>query len=296
MNYSVPPGLYRLGKPDENSPVLVTANYKLTVDFLRKELGGMHIWILILNTHGINVWCAAGKGAFGTNELVRQIEDYDLKSFVAHREVILPQLGAPGIAAHEVRKLTGFRVVYGPVYAKDIPAFIANGKAATPEMRRVHFRLSDRLVLIPMELIPALKWVPAILGLILAMRFAEGSRFDIGMLRDIASYLGAILVGTTAFQIMVPWIPGRSFAWKGWFLGMLWALSLMIWLPSPLWIGISNLLVLPMITAYLALNFTGSTTFTSLSGVQKELRIAAPAMIASVTLGVILRLASRLWN
>jgi hypothetical protein len=296
MDYSTSPGLYRLGKADENSPVLVTANYKLTVDCLRKELGGMHVWILVLNTNGINVWCAAGKGAFGTSELVRQIETCELKSLVAHREVILPQLGAPGVAAHEVRKLTGFRVVYGPVYAKDIRAFIVNGKAATPEMRQVHFNLADRLVLIPMELIPALKWVPAVLGLILAMRLAEGSGFGTGILKDVASYLGAILMGTILFQIMVPWIPGRSFAWKGWFLGMLWALSLMIWLPSPLWIGISNLLVLPMITAYLALNFTGSTTFTSLSGVQKELRIAAPAMIASVTLGVILRLASRLWN
>jgi hypothetical protein len=294
MNYSLPPGLYRIGKPDENSPVLVTANYKLTVDSLRKELGGMHAWILILNTHGINVWCAAGKGTFGTDELVRQIENCSLKSLVAHREIILPQLGAPGMAAHEVRKLTGFRVVYGPVYAKDIPAFIANGKRATTDMRRVHFHLSDRIVLIPMELIPALKWVPAIIGMILVMRLAEGSRFDVGILKDIASYLGAVLVGTTIFQIMVPWIPGRSFAWKGWFLGMLWALSLMLWLQPAFWIGISNLLVLPMITAYLALNFTGSTTFTSLSGVQKELRIAAPAMIASVGLGLILRIASRL--
>jgi len=37
MNYLVTPGLYRIGDPDSLSPVLVTANYKMTVDSLRKE-------------------------------------------------------------------------------------------------------------------------------------------------------------------------------------------------------------------------------------------------------------------
>ena len=295
MNYSVLPGLYHLGKPDENSHVLVTANYKLTFDKLRKELGGIHAWILVLDTYGVNVWCAAGKGTFSTKEVVRQIESSNLKSLVSHREEILPQLGAPGVAAHEVRKLTGFKVVYGPVYAKDIPAFLASGKQATPEMRCVHFRLRDRAVQIPMELIPALKWVPAIVAVILIIRLVEGSGINAGISTDIISYLGAIAMGTMVFQLLVPWIPGRSFAWKGWLVGMLWALSLVIWMHTTPWIMISNLLVLPMITSYLALNFTGATTFTSLSGVQKELRIAAPVMIASMGLGIILRLASRMW-
>jgi hypothetical protein len=295
MNYMVSPGLYRFGKPDENSPVLVTANYKLTVDLLRKELGSLHAWILVLNTFGINVWCAAGKGTFGTDEVVQQIENADLKSLVAHREIILPQLGAPGVAAHEVMKRTGFKVIYGPVYARDIKAFLASGKQAAPPMRSVRFRLQDRAVLIPMELVSTLKWIPAIVGLILIMRFSEGSGITTGLIGDIASYLGAIAMGAIVFPIIFPWIPGRSFAWKGWLLGILWALSMAIWLPLTLWVGISNFLVLPMIAACLALNFTGATTFTSLSGVRKELSVAAPAMIASAGLGVILRIASRIW-
>jgi hypothetical protein len=293
MHYSVPPGLYRIGNPDENSPVLVTANYKMSVDLLRKELAGANAWILVLNTYGINVWCAAGKGTFGTDELVKQIENAGLNSVVAHREIILPQLGAPGVAAHEVRKRTGFSVVYGPVYARDLPAFLVGGKQ--PEMRCVRFGLMDRTVLIPMELIPALKWAPVIVGLILLMRFAEGSGTKIGILQDIISYFGAVAMGTVVFQVLLPWIPGRSFVWKGWLLGAIWALSLVFWLRPLLWIAVSNLLVLPMITAYLALNFTGSTTFTSLSGVQKEIRLATPVMIASAGLGIALRMASRLW-
>jgi hypothetical protein len=295
MKYSVAPGLYRLGKPDENSPVLVTANYKMTFDLLRSQLGSLSAWILVLNTHGINVWCAAGKGTFGTDEVVKQIDAANLKSVVAHRDVILPQLGAPGVAAHEVKKRTGFKVIYGPVYAKDIPKFLADGKQATPEMRRVEFGLKSRVALIPMELIPALKWVPVIVAAIVGMRLADGSGLNTGILGDILGYLGAIGIGAIVFQIVLPWIPGRSFVLKGWLLGIVWALTVSFLLRLNLWITISNLLVLPVMAAFLALNFTGSTTFTSLSGVQKEIRLATPIMIASAGLGIILRIGLRLW-
>jgi hypothetical protein len=295
MSYAIAPGLYRIGSPGENSPVLVTSNLKLTFDIVRSQLDGVSAWILVLNTRGINVWCAAGKGTFGTDELVQQIERANLKSVVTHREIILPQLGAPGIAAHEVRKRTGFTVIYGPVYARDIRAFLAAGKRATPEMRLVRFPMKDRIALIPMEVIPALKWVPLIIVLILVMRLADGSGVNVGMWRDLLAYLGAMGAGAAAFQILLPWIPGRSFVWKGWLLGIVWAISFSLWLrPNP-WIAVSNILVLPVIAAYLALNFTGSTTFTSLSGVQKEIRLAAPALIASGAIGIVIRIALRLW-
>jgi hypothetical protein len=295
MSYTVAPGLYRIGSPDGNSPLLVTSNLKMTFDIVRNQLDGISAWILVLNTRGINVWCAAGKGTFGTNELVRQIETANLKSVVSHREVILPQLGAPGIAAHEVRKRTGFRVIYGPVYAKDIRAFLAAGKRATPEMRLVRFRLKDRIGLIPMELIPALKWVPALIALILIMRLADGSGINLGVWRDLLAYLGAMGVGAAVFQIALPWIPGRSFVLKGWLLGIVWAVLVSFWLEPSARITISNILVLPVIAAYLALNFTGSTTFTSLSGVQKEIRLATPVLVASGAVGIVLRMAMRLW-
>jgi hypothetical protein len=295
MNYSVKPGLYRIGTPDENSPVFVTANYKMTFDLLRRELNGIRAWILVLNTYGINVWCAAGKGTFSTGEIVQQIEKANLKGVVTHREIILPQLGAPGVAAHEVRKRTGFKVTYGPVYAKDIPSFLARSREATPEMRRVQFTLGNRLALIPMELIPSLKWIPAVLGLIVLLRFVDGTGLHIGIFKDVVSYLGALIMGTVVFQIILPWIPGRSFILKGWLLGMIWAVAITLWIQPGYWTAASNFLVLPVITAYLALNFTGSTPFTSLSGVQKEIRLAAPPMIASAAFGMALRLAFRLW-
>ncbi|MDD1706180.1 MAG: carbon monoxide dehydrogenase, partial [Methanoregulaceae archaeon] len=146
------PGLYTIGNPTPESPVIVTANYTLSVDAVRAHLAGTDCYLLVLDTKGINVWCAAGKGTFGTTELVRRIAHTGLPEIVRHRTLILPQLGAPGISAHEVRQRSGFRVEYGPVRAEDLPGYLATGKC-TPEMRRVIFPLKDRAVLIPIELV-----------------------------------------------------------------------------------------------------------------------------------------------
>ena len=97
-HYTIDPGLYALGTPNGQSPVLVTSNYKMSFDRLRQALPGRNSWILVLDTKGINVWCAAGKGTFGTAELVTRIESSSLTQIVSHRELILPQLGGAGVA------------------------------------------------------------------------------------------------------------------------------------------------------------------------------------------------------
>ena len=141
MDYSVAPGLYALGNPHDNSPVLVTANYKMSFDRLREALPGRDVWILVLDTDGINVWCAAGKGTFGTEELVGRIKSSGLINIVKHRKLILPQLGAPGVSAHLVAKLSGFKVQYGPIRAEDLPAYLDAGCKATAQMRIITFPL-----------------------------------------------------------------------------------------------------------------------------------------------------------
>ena len=115
------PGLYAVGEPDRESDVFVTANYKLSFDILRRELKGLNAWIIVLDTKGINVWCAAGKGTFGTNELINRINEINLHNVVSHRRIIIPQLGAVGVNARIVHQRTGFRVYFGPVHAKRHP-------------------------------------------------------------------------------------------------------------------------------------------------------------------------------
>jgi CO dehydrogenase/acetyl-CoA synthase gamma subunit (corrinoid Fe-S protein) len=144
-------GLYTLGKTTKDSPVFVSANYTLSFDALRSALAGIDAYILVLDTKGINVWCAAGKKTFGTDELVRRIEAVKLHDIVNHRLLIVPQLGATGVSAREVRARSEFKVEFGPVRAADLPEYLKTHKA-TEEMRLVNFTILDRIVLIPVEL------------------------------------------------------------------------------------------------------------------------------------------------
>ena len=133
MSYRVSPGLYAVGDPGPGSPVFASANYKLSFDILRRSLAGIDGWVLVLDTKGINVWCAAGKGTFGTEEMILRIRGAQLDRVVSHRRIIAPQLGAPGVNAAVVARETGFRVLFGPVEARDIRAYLAAGDHAGDE-------------------------------------------------------------------------------------------------------------------------------------------------------------------
>ncbi len=135
------------GAPDSQAPILVTANYKLTFDHLRKALTSINAWILVLDTRGINVWCAAGKNFFSTEEVVRRVNRSEVKKVVTHSRLILPQLAATGVAAHDVKKQSGFKVIYGPVRSKDLPNFLNNGFKSESSMRKVTFNTIDRVIL-----------------------------------------------------------------------------------------------------------------------------------------------------
>ena len=225
MAYAVEPGLYAVGTPTKDSEVFVTANYKLTFDVLRRSLARLDAWVLVLDTKSINVWCAAGKGTFGTDELVRRINIVKLDAVVEHRRIILPQLGAVGVSASEVQKRTGFRVLFGPVEARDIPAYLATGRNKTKEMSIMRFNILDRLVLTPMEINPAMKKYPwftlAVLvlfglqpsGILFASAWQTGVTFLLlGLL--------AVLSGAFVTPVLLPYVPFRSVAIKGWIVGM----------------------------------------------------------------------------
>jgi hypothetical protein len=300
QGYKVEPGLYAIGKPGTDSVVLVTANYKLTFDMLRRELGGLDAWIVVMDTKGINVWCAAGKGSFGTDELVRQIEQVVLAGRVSHCRVIVPQLGAPGVSAHEVRKRTGFTVVYGPVRASDIKAFLDADMKATEEMRRVHFGFYDRLILTPVEVVMSLKYLLVAAAAMLLISSFKGWTFSTdSMLQNggasAAVLLVAYLAGTVLGPALLPWLPGRSFSLKGGAMGLAagaaaWAIGLTgNSLQLVAWV-----LVAMAVSSFLLMNFTGSSTYTSLSGVRKEMRIAVPMQAAAAVIGIGLWLAGTL--
>ncbi len=295
--YAVVPGLYAAGSPDAGAPVLVSANYKLSFDLLRRSLDGMDAWILVLDTKGINVWCAAGKGTFGTAELVRRIDAVRLGEVVSHRGLVLPQLGASGVSAPQV-KSAGWTVRYGPVRAEDIPAWFAAGGKKTAEMRAVRFRLADRMAVAPVELTQS--W-PIALGIavvsfLLALPFSAG--FGTRLLGTLLPLLGGVLVAVFAFPALLPWLPSRAFAVKGAVLGLAWggassaAAAALAGISAARAAGIT--LVVIAVSSFITMNFTGSSTFTSQAGAALEVRRGLVPMGVSLLLGLGLGAASRL--
>jgi len=299
MHYTVDPGLYALGRPDEKSPVLVTANYKMSFDRLRKALPGRNAWILVLDTKGINVWCAAGKGTFGTEELVTRIGSSGLERVVSNREVILPQLSAPGVAAHQVRKFSGFKAIFGPIRAEDLPAFLDNGMKATAEMRFKSFPVWERFVLLPVELVGALKAALMIAPVLLILSGLLGpAAFWPNVLNQglfaVQALITAILAGAVLTPLLLPWLPGRAFSLKSLGPAVFCALLLLLlrWTEGMKATGLLEMiawaLVILSAAAYLAMNFTGASTYTSLSGVKKEMRWSLPFQIGGGLVGLVL--------
>jgi hypothetical protein len=294
-NYKVKPGLYAIGNPDSNSDVFVTANYKLSFDHLRKNLDGINSWILVLDTKGINVWCAAGKGTFGTKELIKQITETELEKIVQHKRIIVPQLGATGVAAHEIKEKTGFRVVYGPVKASDIKDFLNARLKKSLEMRTVTFGFYGRLKLIPVDLFYGKYYLLISLAVffILTASFKTAANSTESVYYGLSSILNIIIAylsGLFVTPMLLPFIPSRSFALKGFFTGL--ALSLGLFFLHQLGNNyfeiISWFFIITSTSSFLAMNFTGSSTFTSLSGVKKEMKIAIPFQIGFAAIGLIL--------
>lgn len=297
-NYKIEPGIYRVGNPNSESDVLVSANYKLSFDVLRKNLEGLNIWILVIDTKGVNVWCAAGKGNFGTNNVIKSIVENSLSILVTHRRIILPQLSASGVAAHKVRKFTDFKPIFGPVQARDIKSFIELGYKATPKMRKIEFPMKERAKLIPVDFL----YEKYKLLIIMAVFFLlsglgrEGymvSKLISTSLFPMLSIFGGYFFGIVISTLMLPYIPFRPFALKGAFWGLLLSVILNLFFEVNYLETISMGLVSISLSSFMAANFTGSSTFTSQSGVMKEMKWALPFQIGFMFLGFVLFIISK---
>ena len=295
MNFLVPAGLYAIGEPTADAPVVVTANYKMSYDLVRRALAGRSVWLLVLETFGINVWCAAGKGTFGTDELVARIAKSGLSRVVAHRRLILPILGAPGVAAHEVKKRSGFSVAYGTIRATDLPEYLDNGEVTSAAMRQLSFTWYERLVLIPVEIVLVLKSMVLIGAAVYLAAILLGGASAAAT--ALIAYLGAVFTGIAVAPVLLPVLPGKSFAIKGACAGLAYSGSLYALSGGTHWslpVTLAAFLALPAISSFYTLNFTGCTTYTSRSGVQKEMRLGLPVMGGALIAALILVLAGRL--
>jgi len=146
--------LMKIGNPDQDSPVFLTCNYHLTVERVKSALKGTDCYLLIANSQGINVWCGSTGGHLNNHSVISVLKTSGIKDRVNHRNIIAPQLAASGIEQSVIQKKTGWKIIWGPVYARHILDFINNGCEKTPEMRKVEFPLSQRVEMAVMWAFP----------------------------------------------------------------------------------------------------------------------------------------------
>jgi acetyl-CoA decarbonylase/synthase complex subunit gamma len=246
----------------------------------------------------VNVWCSAGKGTFCAEEIAKQVKASGLEKIVTHRNLILPQLSAPGVAANKLRELSGFRGIFGPVEARDVKKFIANGMKTEKYMREVQFGLLRRIETSWLEISTA--FVPAVIAS--AALFAVSGWSNKGFSFEKAAGTGGIYIlgilfalfaGTIIFSAVLPYIRSRYFSAKGAMLGALSAVILLA-LASAKAGSVNVLAVIALvsgaasISSFLALNYTGSTTFTSISGAKQEVKFSMPLIIAGLAISSIM--------
>ena len=216
-------GLYAVGRPDKDSPVLVTGNFDLTVRRLIKAIDGkVNVWILVADSAGINVWCAAGGGHFTAEKVIAAVKSSHLGEVVNHHALILPQLCANGVDGWRIRKETGWGVHWGPARADDVPAYLAGKRKKSDEMRWVRYLLKDRL-----EMTTSTLGFYALLILLPIFFFWRNLFWPVTI----------SIVGLSYFYgIVLPWLPGRDGLYKSIPLTVIALAGLFIytWLWSPM--------------------------------------------------------------
>jgi NAD-dependent dihydropyrimidine dehydrogenase PreA subunit len=188
-------GLRRIGNPGPHSPVLVTCNFHLTVKRLMNILSNSDLWLLVGESKGVNVWCAAGAEEFNTHSVVSVVKTSGVADKVDHRTLILPPLGAPGIRAADVEKQTGWKVKWGPAYAEDIPRYLANNFKRDENMKLAKYGLTKRL--------------DTAIGTLFPFYFLGGVGFLLFGPHLLVDYLVAGAIAFVAFMSLCPWIPGK---------------------------------------------------------------------------------------
>lgn len=294
-NYTVAPGLYAIGDPVRESPILVTANFKLTFDQLRHELDHIDAYLLVLDTRGINVWCAAGKGTFATDELVNRIRQAGLSNLVSHNNIIVPQLGATGVSARQVKKQTGFSVIWGPVHCRDLKRFLSNNMQPDLSMRQVTFDFWERVVLIPVEVSIAMKHFVLMCLAALVISAIGPHVFSLSQSLHrgwtaVMLLIGGMVAGAALTPALLHRLPGTMFSVKGTVAGLVVSVPMAFIMAR--FSGITGMIALVLastaVSAYLAMNFTGTTPFTSPSGVEKEMKTFIPIQAAAMIIAAVL--------
>lgn len=197
LPHRAPTGLIRIGNPDRHSPVLVTGNFTLTVRRLRDALAGCDVWLLVVNSKGIDVWCAAGGGHLTHHDIISALRTSRVAEHVDHREAILPQLCATGVERPPITEATGFTTLWGPARLEDLPGFLDRGAQPVKSDRFMRFPVWERMEM------AALLGVPMLMVVLPVLAAVSGWA---------AMTAGGAAIGLTVLGLFVllPWLPIRG--------------------------------------------------------------------------------------
>lgn len=207
-------GLYRIGNPTHDSPLFLTSNFYMTFKQVVKALQGRHCWLMVEDTEGWNVWCAADASIFSAEKAAALMRAYDGDNLFNHKTIVVPRLG--GRIAQRLSELTGWRVIKGPIEARDLPAFIEGGLVTTRPMRslRRYYGLPQRL---------RVGTLTALFAILCALPF-------LFTLKEFLPFLLTFgLVTSFVLAIFHYWIPGRTGVVKELLLGALAFIGLLGW-------------------------------------------------------------------
>lgn len=122
---TVTEGIYEIGNPDENSPVVVTTNFALTYFIVSGEVEGSKVptWLLIKDSEGLSVMTAWAAGKFSGDDVGVFVKKSGIEDKIKHKNLIIPGYAA-AIAGDVEEELPGWTITVGPREAAHIPAFL----------------------------------------------------------------------------------------------------------------------------------------------------------------------------
>jgi len=122
---TVTEGIYEIGAPDENSPVLVTTNFSLTYFIVSGEIESSRVpsWLLIMDTEGLSVMTAWAAGKFVGDAVGIFVKKCGIADKIKHRKLIIPGYAA-AISGDLEEELPDWEVIIGPRDASLIPKFL----------------------------------------------------------------------------------------------------------------------------------------------------------------------------
>ena len=119
-------GIYPIGNPGEDSPVLITTNFSLTYFIVSGEIESSRVpsWLLVMDTEGLSVLTAWAAGKFVGDAIGAFVKKSGITEKVKHRRIIIPGAVAAVSGDLEEELGAGWEVKIGPREAAHVTAYL----------------------------------------------------------------------------------------------------------------------------------------------------------------------------